>query len=81
MGLMGAVMGVGMVGGPLLGGVITDSTLGWRWNFFIGLPFAIAAIIVLQRTLHLPARTRRTVKIDYLARSSSPPASPRSCCG
>lgn len=66
MGLMGAVMGVGMVGGPLLGGVITDSALGWRWNFFIGLPFAIAAIVVLQRTLHLPARTRRTVKIDYL---------------
>ena len=58
MGLMGAVMGIGMVGGPLLGGVITDSA-GWRWNFFVGLPFAVAAIIVLQRTLHLPARRSR----------------------
>ena len=64
MGLMGAVMGIGMVGGPLLGGVITDSA-GWRWNFFLGLPFAVAAIIVLQRTLHLPARKSRKVKIDY----------------
>lgn len=64
MGLMGAVMGIGMVGGPLLGGVITDSA-GWRWNFFLGLPFAVAAIIVLQRTLHLPARKSRQVKIDY----------------
>jgi EmrB/QacA subfamily drug resistance transporter len=64
MGLMGAVMGIGMVGGPLLGGVITDSA-GWRWNFFIGLPFAVAAIIVLQRTLHLPARKARQVTIDY----------------
>ncbi len=64
MGLMGAVMGIGMVGGPLLGGVITDSA-GWRWNFFIGLPFAVAAIVVLQRTLHLPARKSRTVRIDY----------------
>ncbi|WP_370504381.1 MDR family MFS transporter [Cellulomonas sp. ICMP 17802] len=64
MGLMGAVMGIGMVGGPLLGGVITDGP-GWRYNFFIGLPFAIAAIIVLQRTLHLPHRTARKVKIDY----------------
>lgn len=64
MGLMGAVMGIGMVGGPLLGGVITDSA-GWRWNFFLGLPFALAAIIVLQRTLHLPARAARKVKIDY----------------
>ncbi len=64
MGLMGGIMGIGMVGGPLLGGVITDS-LSWRWNFFIGLPFAIAAIIVLQRTLHLPALARKIVKIDY----------------
>ncbi|MDM7854487.1 MDR family MFS transporter [Cellulomonas alba] len=66
MGYMGAVMGISMVGGPLLGGFLTDSALGWRWNFFVGLPFAIAAIVVLQRTLHLPPLTRRVVKIDYL---------------
>ncbi|WP_374191786.1 MFS transporter [Cellulomonas sp. zg-ZUI22] len=64
MGLMGAVMAVGMVGGPLLGGVITDAA-GWRWNFFVGLPFAVAAIVVLQRTLHLPALARRRVQIDW----------------
>lgn len=65
MGLMGGVMGIGMVGGPLLGGTITDA-LSWRWNFFVGLPFAVAAIVVLQRTLHLPAARRRSVSIDYL---------------
>lgn len=64
MGLLGGVTGLGMVGGPLLGGVITDGA-GWRWNFFVGLPFAIAAIVVLHRTLHLPATARRTVRIDY----------------
>jgi EmrB/QacA subfamily drug resistance transporter len=64
MGLMGGIMGIGMVGGPLLGGVLTDS-LSWHWNFFVGLPFAIAAIIVLQRTLHLPVRARKVVRIDY----------------
>jgi EmrB/QacA subfamily drug resistance transporter len=64
MGLMGGIMGIGMVGGPLLGGVITDS-LTWHWNFFVGLPFAVAAIIVLQRTLHLPRLPRKVVKIDY----------------
>ena len=64
MGLMGAIMAVSQIGGPLLGGVLTD-TVSWRLNFFVGLPFAIAAIVVLQRTLHLPPIPRRVVKIDY----------------
>jgi EmrB/QacA subfamily drug resistance transporter len=63
MGLLGAVMAVGTVAGPLLGGVITDG-IGWRWCFYVGVPIAIAAIVVLQRTLHLPARERRDVNID-----------------
>jgi EmrB/QacA subfamily drug resistance transporter len=63
-GYLGAVFGVGTVVGPLLGGVITDS-LGWRWCFYVGVPFAVAAFIVLQRTLHLP-RHRREASIDYL---------------
>ncbi|TDW30451.1 EmrB/QacA subfamily drug resistance transporter [Cryobacterium psychrophilum] len=64
-GLFGAVMALGTVGGPLLGGVITDA-FGWRWNFFIALPVAIVAIVLLQRTLHLPERVKRVVRIDYL---------------
>ncbi|MFV2143672.1 MDR family MFS transporter [Isoptericola sp. G70] len=66
MGLMGGVMAVAQIGGPLLGGVITDSFLGWRWTFFVGVPFAVAALVVLQKTLHLPARGVRKVTIDYL---------------
>ena len=62
-GYLGAVFGVGTVAGPLIGGVVTDG-LGWRWCFYIGVPFAVAAFIVLQRTLHLPRR-RRQAKIDY----------------
>jgi EmrB/QacA subfamily drug resistance transporter len=65
MGLFGAVMGVGTVGGPLIGGLLTDS-LGWRWNFYVGVPFAIIAIILLQKTLKLPKLTGRKVSIDYL---------------
>ncbi|GAB3590821.1 MDR family MFS transporter [Angustibacter peucedani] len=65
MGYLGAVMAVGTVGGPLLGGVITDS-IGWRWNFYVGVPVAVVAIAVLQKTLHLPARPRRAVSVDYL---------------
>jgi len=64
MGLFGAVMAIGTVGGPLIGGFVTD-TINWRWNFFIALPFAIAAVALIQRTLHLPAIAKRKVKIDY----------------
>ncbi|RWZ64550.1 DHA2 family efflux MFS transporter permease subunit [Labedella populi] len=63
-GLFGGVMAVGTVGGPLLGGLITDA-FGWRWNFFVALPVAIVAIIMLQATLHLPKRAKRKVTIDY----------------
>ena len=63
-GLFGAVMAIATIGGPLLGGVITD-TLGWRWTFFVGLPIAIVAIVLLQRTLHLPKRPKTKVSIDY----------------
>jgi EmrB/QacA subfamily drug resistance transporter len=65
MGYLGAVMAVGTLGGPLLGGLITDG-IGWRWNFYVGVPIAVVAITVLQKTLHLPALQRRSVSIDYL---------------
>ncbi|TDQ02069.1 EmrB/QacA subfamily drug resistance transporter [Leifsonia sp. 115AMFTsu3.1] len=65
MGLFGGVMAVGTVGGPLIGGLLTDS-IGWRWNFFVGVPVAVAAILLLQFTLRLPKRPARKVRIDYL---------------
>ena len=64
MGLFGAVMALGTVGGPLIGGFITDA-VNWRWNFFIALPFAAVAIILIQKTLHLPVQAKRKVSIDY----------------
>ncbi|MEU8461916.1 MDR family MFS transporter [Streptomyces sp. NPDC029003] len=65
-GYLGAVFAVGTVGGPLLGGVITDTAwLGWRWCFYVGVPFAVIALIVLQKTLRLPV-VRREVKVDWL---------------
>ncbi len=64
-GYLGAVFGVGTVIGPLIGGVLTDS-IGWRACFYVGVPFAALAFVVLQRTLKLPPREKRAVKIDYL---------------
>ncbi|MGW5861613.1 MDR family MFS transporter [Streptomyces sp. NPDC055239] len=65
-GIFGAVFAVGTVAGPLIGGVLVDTSwLGWRWCFFIGVPFALLAIVLLQRTLKLPT-VRREAKIDFL---------------
>ncbi|MCK8676417.1 MFS transporter [Streptomyces lichenis] len=64
-GYLGATFAVATVGGPLLGGVITDTEwLGWRWCFYVGVPFAIIALVVLQKTLKLPV-VKRTVKVDW----------------
>lgn len=63
MGILGAVMAVPTVAGPLLGGAITDS-IGWEWNFYVGVPFAVAALYLLQR--NLPAVTRhRETSLDF----------------
>jgi EmrB/QacA subfamily drug resistance transporter len=65
-GYLGAVMAVATVGGPLLGGLIVDTSwLGWRWCFWIGAPLAVLALIVLHRTLHLAVIKRDNVKIDF----------------
>ena len=65
-GYIGAVFATATVSGPLIGGLVVDSPLGWRGCFFVGLPFAVAAFYVLQRTLHLPVVKRSDVRIDYL---------------
>lgn len=64
MGWFGAVMATATVGGPLIGGFITDG-IGWRWNFWILAPFTVITLITLQRTLHLAHQKRENVKVDY----------------
>ena len=55
--------------GPLLGGFFSDhSTIlgitGWRWIFYINLPFGIAALLITSAVLHLPKSDRKHT-IDY----------------
>jgi EmrB/QacA subfamily drug resistance transporter len=64
-GYMGAVMAVSTVSGPLLGGVIVDSPLGWRWCFYVCVPLAVISLFILQATLHVETE-RRQVSIDYV---------------
>ncbi len=65
MGVVGGIMALATIGGPLLGGFLTDAW-GWRANFFVGVPFAILALVLLQVTLHLPKPQNVKVSIDYL---------------
>jgi MFS family permease len=64
-----AVFGTSSVLGPLLGGFFagTDQILGvsgWRWIFYINVPIAAAAMVVVSRVLQLP-HTRRDHRIDW----------------
>ncbi|WP_051970208.1 MDR family MFS transporter [Kitasatospora azatica] len=63
-GMFAAVMALATVGGPLLGGFITDH-FSWHWIFYINLPLGAVALAVVVATLHLP-KVRSTAKIDYL---------------
>ncbi len=63
-GYIGATFALATVSGPLIGGLIVDSPLGWRGTFFVGIPVAVLAFVLLQKTLHLPV-VKREVKIDY----------------
>ncbi|MEU5717110.1 MDR family MFS transporter [Streptomyces sp. NPDC020403] len=64
-GMMAGVMAIAMIGGPLVGGTITDH-LGWRWSFYINLPLGAVALAMVTAVLHLPRKERRKAKVDYL---------------
>lgn len=63
-GMFAGVMAIAMIGGPLVGGFITDH-LNWHWTFYINLPLGAVALLVVAATLHLP-KLRSTARIDYL---------------
>ncbi|MEV6165235.1 MDR family MFS transporter [Streptomyces sp. NPDC052052] len=63
-GMMAGVMAVAMIGGPLVGGTLTDH-LGWRWNFYINLPLGAVALAMVTAVLHLPERKGTRTRVDY----------------
>ncbi|MFJ8040668.1 MDR family MFS transporter [Kitasatospora sp. NPDC096147] len=63
-GMFAAVMALATVGGPLIGGFITDH-LSWHWTFYINLPLGVVALAFIVVTLKLPT-VRSKAKIDYL---------------
>ena len=73
-GIFGAVFGLSSVIGPLLGGWLTDAhnifgaVTNWRWTFFINVPIAIAAFLLIA-IFCPPLRHDRKPRIDYIGAS------------
>jgi EmrB/QacA subfamily drug resistance transporter len=63
-GIIGAMMPVAFVGGPLLGGFLTDHA-SWRWAFYVNVPIGILALLVVGVGMRLHSR-RIKAKIDYV---------------
>lgn len=73
-GMIGAVFGISSLIGPLLGGWLTDGhmlgglTTDWRWTFFINVPVAVVALVLIA--IFCPRlRHEKRPKIDVLGAS------------
>ena len=62
-GFMSGVWGVAGVAGPALGGLITD-TAGWRWVFYLNLPFGLAAIALISK-YYVERTEKKPHVLDY----------------
>ncbi len=70
-GMIGAVFGLSSLVGPLLGGWLTDGnnlfglTTDWRWTFWINVPVAVAAFVVIT-IFCPPLKHDRKPIVDYI---------------
>ncbi|MGW1259680.1 MDR family MFS transporter [Streptomyces sp. NPDC002513] len=63
-GMSVTVMAMANIGGPIVGGFITEH-LGWRWAFYLNLPVGVIALVWCQVMLRLTVR-RKNPKVDYV---------------
>ena len=64
-GYMASMWGVASVGGPIVGGFITDH-LSWNYIFWINVPLGLAAMWLCNRALRLLPVRKMKAKIDYI---------------
>jgi EmrB/QacA subfamily drug resistance transporter len=63
-GLFTGAFAVASVAGPLLGGFVTDHW-GWRWVFYISIPFGLLALLALAKGMPGSGRPRVQGAIDW----------------
>jgi EmrB/QacA subfamily drug resistance transporter len=64
-GAWGAVFGLSIALGPVIGGALVDS-VGWRWVFFVNVPIGVLAFVLT--TLYVPrSRAARARRLDPVA--------------
>ena len=77
LGILGSIVSVGFLTGPLIGGFLVEH-LGWRSVFFINLPIGAAGIVISLKTLDKDGPMKK-VALDFGVRfffySASPPCS------
>jgi EmrB/QacA subfamily drug resistance transporter len=63
-GIFGAVTGVAVAVGPVLGGAIT-SGLSWRWIFFVNIPVGVFALVATLRRVQ-ESHDPQARRVDYV---------------
>jgi EmrB/QacA subfamily drug resistance transporter len=64
-GIWGGLAGLGGTTGAVISGVLTDAA-SWRWIFYINLPIAFAALLLVPRLVSESRMVRDHRRIDFL---------------
>jgi EmrB/QacA subfamily drug resistance transporter len=65
LGIWGGIAGLGGTSGTVISGVLTD-LVSWRWIFFINLPVALFALLVVPRLVSESRMERKHARPDFL---------------
>lgn len=65
LGITGAVVSIGLLSGPALGGILLD-TLGWSSIFYMRLPFSILGVVMAFLLLKEESLARRRGRFDLI---------------
>ncbi|HUK75634.1 MAG TPA: MFS transporter [Nitrososphaerales archaeon] len=64
LGITGSVFGLGAIMGPTVGSYLVQS-VGWRWIFYVNLPFGVASLLLLTFAVREVRGPRSDKRIDW----------------